>query len=127
MSDDIARPEARPLTAMIAGGDSQAKNHFFLTTMRHAAAFVVIQHQEGTITADECQDGIDALQAMSEELRFGGSCACATCGEGTNYLFIDNATDECVWCIQARKAECQHLNFSDNLTGATCDDCGVDA
>lgn len=98
MSDDITRPEARPLTAMIAGGDAIEKNDFFLSTMRQAAAFAVYQEREGSISMDESTDRINAIQAMSEELRFGGSCACDCCGEATSYLFVDPNTNECVWC-----------------------------
>ena len=134
MSDDITRPEARPLTAMIAGGDSQAKQAFFIDTMKRASAFVVNQEMNGSISWEECHDRINAIQAMSEELRFGGSCACATCGDATSYLFV-NDDNECVWCSLQKQADeetkratlqpvCEHIDFSDNLTGATCNDCG---
>ena len=106
--------------------------------IQHASAFQIIRKQEGSITAEECTSIIQGYNHIQTELtQADNSFCCEDCGQGSPYLF-SNDDGVCSWCCAGRSdelkkiddeenddgEECQHLDFTDNLTGATCNDCG---
>ena len=134
MSTDINPTRSPTLTDLLQGGEDKTEQagfnlaEFRLNTfnemIQHATAFQIIRKQEGSITAEECTSIIQGYNHIQTELtQADNSFCCEDCGQGSPYLF-SNDDGLCSWCCVSRSDECQHLDFTDNLTGATCNDCG---
>jgi len=144
MSNDINPTRSPTLTDLLQGGEDMTEQQGFdLAAFRlksfnqmiqHASAYQIVLMTEGSITQEECTSTVQGYAHIQTQLiEADSNFCCEECGQGSPYLF-SNDDGLCSWCCASlsEKAssgqndeECQHIDFTDNLTGSTCNNCGL--